>query len=75
MALMEERHFLKNNNVKPKAKSTLEWFTNKHIQVLQWQSESPDLDLIKNLWKELETAVHNPSPSNLTKLELFYCFF
>ncbi|MBN3311598.1 CNTP5 protein, partial [Atractosteus spatula] len=30
-----------------------------------------DLNPIENLWKELKTAVHKRSPSNLTELELF----
>ncbi|CAJ0955887.1 unnamed protein product [Ranitomeya imitator] len=41
------------------------------MEVLEWPSQSPGLSPIKNLWKELKTAVHNRSPSNLTELELF----
>ena len=46
----------------------------KHSQLLEWPGQSPDLNAIENIWKDLKIAVHRRSPSNLTlnlKLERF----
>ena len=64
--------FQQDNDPKHEDKSTMERFTNKRIQVLERPSQSPDLNPVQNLWKELKTAVHKRSPSNLTELQLFY---
>ena len=51
------------------AKATLEWFKGKHLNVLEWPSQSPDLNPIENLWYDLKIAVHQRNPSNLKELE------
>lgn len=48
----------------------MKWFKTKYIHVLEWPSQSPDLNPIKNLWQDLKTAVHKRCSSNLTELEL-----
>ena len=44
-------------------------FRTRTWKVLEWPSQSPELNPIENLWKDLKIAVHWCSPSNLTELE------
>ena len=39
------------------------------MNVLEWPSQSPDLNPIEHLRRDLKMAVHQQSPSNLTELE------
>uniref|UniRef100_A0A8C7M5U6 Caspase-6 n=2 Tax=Oncorhynchus kisutch TaxID=8019 RepID=A0A8C7M5U6_ONCKI len=40
--------------------------------VLEWPSQSPDLNPIEHLWRDLKIAVQRCSPSNLTELGRIY---
>ncbi|XDV33344.1 hypothetical protein PO909_003777 [Leuciscus waleckii] len=61
--------FQQDNDPKHTAKITKEWLHNNSVIVLEWPSQSPDLNPIEHLWRDLKMAVHQRLPSNLTELE------
>ncbi len=61
--------FQQDNDPKHTAKITKEWLHNNSVTVLEWPSQSPDLNPIEHLWRDLEMAVHQRLLSNLTELE------
>ena len=46
-----------------------EWLPDKSLNILEWPSQSPDLNHIKHLWRDLKIAMQRHSLSNLTELE------
>ncbi len=61
--------FQQDNDPKHTAKITKDWLHNNSVTVLEWPSQSPDLNPIEHLWRDLKMAVHQRLPSNLTELE------
>ncbi len=60
-----------DNDPKHTSKFTSEWLKKNKIKLLDWPSQSPDLNPIEMLWHDLKQSIHARKPSNVAELKQF----
>jgi transposase len=57
-----------DNDPKHTSKVVAKWLKDNKVKVLEWPSQSPDLNPVENLWAEVKKHVRARRPTNLTQL-------
>ena len=61
-------HFQQDCDPKHTSKAAKEWFTTNNVKVLEWPPQSPDLNPIENLWRQLKLKISGQNPKNRNEL-------
>ena len=60
--------FQMDNDPKHTSKVVAKWLKENKVKVLEWPSQSPDLNHIENMWAELKKRVRARRSTNLSQL-------
>ncbi len=69
--LFKDAEFIFQQDLAPAhtAKSTKNWLNDHGVGVLDWPANSPDLNLIENLWGIVKRRMRNKRPKNTDELK------
>ena len=62
---------LHDNDLKDIMKAALKWFKSKHLNILEWAIQRPNLNSIEDMCYDLKITIHQSNPFNLKELPQF----
>ena len=69
LELTSENIFQQDIDPKHTDKSTKKWLSENNVNVLQWLTQSPDLNPIDDLWRFLKIQIRKRAPASINNLK------